>query len=172
MFIVIVCSLIIFSRSIGNLLLTFAEGQSGAFQERLSSLAEMLAGKASGSEYALMRFGLPLQSLSVFLHHPFFGVAYLHGNSFYSPVDFGVANHCEWADSLANYGLFGLLFLSIYIVAIKEMLKKEIHISKGWIVVLLFMGMFNPFRSFASSLAVFYIVPFVVNNPDYKNIRK
>lgn len=130
---------------------------------RLHSLGAALAGESSEGAYALSRLEIPLKSLKTFLDSPLIGVAYQHGNGFLNSGYFGIGNHCEWADALGNYGLIGgIPFLLIYILQVKEVAKSNVRLSPAWWLVLLLMGMFNPFKSFQSNFAVFFLVPAIV----------
>jgi len=130
---------------------------------RLHSLGAALVGESSEGAYAVSRLTIPLKSLKTFLVSPVFGVAYQHGNGFLNSGYYGIGNHCEWADALGNYGVIGgIPFLLMYILQVKEVSKSNAKVSPAWWLVLLLMGTFNPFKSFQSNFAVFFLTPAIV----------
>ena len=113
-----------------------------------------------------------MKSLKTFINNPLFGVSYRHGNNYLKASDFGIGNHCEWADALANYGLIGgVPMLLIYYYNVREVLQMPNRLSKGWLVCMLVMGMFNPFRSFQSHLILFFIIPVFCCLEEYRQSR-
>ena len=155
----VVLLVVIFLNEIGEWILSIASNNSTTIGVRLKSLAYMLLGNDSGGLYSENRMYLPIVSLKTFLQNPLFGVAYKHGNGFYRPYLFGVANHCEWADTLANYGLVGgIPLLYIYFSNINKIYKNR-TLSFGLVISFLILGMFNPFRCVQTSVVLFFLIP-------------
>ncbi len=112
------------------------------------------------SLYAVNRFLIPFETFDTFLKNPLFGVAYKHGCGYLRPYLFGVGNHCEFVDALANFGIFGGgALLSIYGVQSAEILKYKVDRSKIWILVLFLLGIFNPLRYFQVNFVLFFLLP-------------
>jgi len=111
--------------------------------------------------YAISRFTIPLESISTFLKNPLFGVAYKHGCGYYRPYLYGVGNHCEFFDALANYGIFGgTVFLAIYFKQAKEILTScFFYKNYSWIVTLILLGSFNPLLYFYVSFVFMFLMP-------------
>lgn len=149
------------AKSIGTFLIEQSTNLEGVVSQRLASFGASLAGGGDGdSDYTKMRFLIPFQSLGVFLESPIIGVSYLHGNGYVSPEVFGVGNHSEWCDALADYGLLGgLPYLLIYYLQVKEIKKMGLKFSIGWAVCLFLLGFFNPFRGFQSHIILFFMIP-------------
>jgi hypothetical protein len=148
---------------IGKFIIWVASTQEGTFANRLREVGNMLIGEESfGSGYAFGRFTIPLKSLGTFFTHPLFGVSYKHGNNFLDSSLFGVGQHGEWADALANYGvLFGTLFIAIYVRTVKEVKRINPGISPAWWVCFLLIGLFNPIRTFNANVIIFMVVPMI-----------
>lgn len=131
--------------------------------KRLFSLGNFFAyGRDSAdATYAINRFTIPLESITTFLKNPLFGVAYKHGCGYYRPYLYGVGNHCEFFDSLANYGIFGgTAFLSIYFLQAKHILKScGLYKNYSWVVTLVLLGAFNPLIYFFVSFAFMFLMP-------------
>ena len=143
---------------IGRFLLQLSGSIDSIVGQRLASLAYAIIGEGDGG-YAIGRLSLPFESFKVFLSHPLIGVAYLHGNGFISSAQFGVARHCEWADTLANYGLIGgLPYIYIYVKLVIT-LKKYKEIGKAWVLCLFLLGMFNPLRANQAHFVIFFVIP-------------
>ena len=152
---------LICAKSIGKFLIEQSANLEGVVSQRIASFGASLAGSGGGdSDYTKMRFLIPFQSLGVFLESPIIGVSYLHGNGFVSPEVFGVGNHSEWCDALADYGLLGgVPYLLIYFLQVKEIKRMGLKFSIGWAVCLFLLGFFNPFRGFQSHIMLFFMIP-------------
>lgn len=158
---------------IGDYLIEYGRNTDGVSAQRLVSLGETLTGKGGDSEYTSFRFLIPFQTLGTFIQNPIIGVSYLHGNAYLSPELFGVGNHCEWSDALADYGLLGgIPFLMVYYRQAKESANTGIKLSIGWLICFFLMGFFNPFRSFQSNIMFFFIIPAIKTVFDNKKIKK
>ncbi len=164
-FIVILSAAIIFFtiRYIGQFVMWIASTQEGMFANRLRELGNVLIGEESfGSGYAFSRFTMPFKSIGTFFTHPLLGVNYMHGNNFLDSSLFGVGQHGEWADALANYGIiFGTCLIAIYVKQIKEVQKYNVGISPAWWICLILIGLFNPVRTFNANVNVFLVVPLI-----------
>lgn len=159
-------------KTIGAELVKYAhKSEIPIYQARLESLGYSLQGK--GDDYTEDRTSLPLTAFLTFLENPILGVCYKHGNGYKPTADAGLGNHCEFIDALANYGFFiGFLFLLIYIKQAKEISRSKNMLSFAWMFALLIMGTFNPFRSFQSHFAVFFVLPALANLEIYNKLKK
>jgi len=99
----------------------------------LTRMSEMLEGDSSGREdIASMAFQMWYQSDNIFTI--LFGLGY---NSIESIT--GHVSHNDWVDMLTSYGLFGfVLYSSIYIIFIKEIINKDWMVDKKIILILFF----------------------------------
>lgn len=152
-----------FIRYIGQFVMWIASTQEGMFANRLGEIGDVLIGEeAFGRGYLFDRFKIPFESIGTFFTHPLLGVSYEHGNNFLDSSLFGVGQHGEWADALANYGfIFGTCFIAIYVREIKEVQRYNMGISQAWWICLILIGMFNPVRTFNANVIVFLIVPLI-----------
>ena len=147
---------------IGNLLISISAGNTTVLGDRLQSLGNMLAGAGDG-DYAEGRLSIPLKSINTFLKNPLIGVAHQHGNGFYRPKYFGVGNHSEWVDALANFGLIGgIPYLYIYFKTLKDDYTGSDQLGLGLAATFLLMGTFNPFRTMQSSIIFFLLIPLLI----------
>lgn len=168
-FLIFALLLIVFLLSrefVGKEIAILASNIDGIVGRRLLSFGNTLAGIEVGSDsYALNRVARNMMSLKSFFSHPLFGVCYQHGNGYdYHLLTELLGNHCEWSDALGNCGLIGgVPFLTIFIRNIRNVISLPAKISNGWIVTLLMLGLFNPFRAVQPYLVVFFIVPLVAN---------
>ncbi len=127
--------------------------------ERFVSLGAALAygDRAADSAYFFDRVDRPLMSLTTFFNNPIFGVAYQYGNDWDKAYQAGVGCHGEWADALARFGLFAIIYFKIFsslIVKQSRMLASKMC-NNLWIV----LGLMNPNVSLYSILILFFIVP-------------
>lgn len=156
---------IVFLPSIGRSLISISIDRMNTSQmfKRINSLGNLLLYGTDNpvAQYSVNRFLIPFTTFVTFLKNPLFGVAYKHGCGYYRPYNFGVGNHCEFVDALANYGVVGgIPFLMMYISQVAEILKMKIpHPSKAWIFVLILLGLFNPLRYFQVNFVLFFFIP-------------
>lgn len=155
---------IILLPQIGEFLIDISEARANDNRmfKRLFSAGNFLVYGIDNDEslYAVSRFLIPFETLKTFFKNPLFGVAYKHGCGYLRPYLFGVGNHCEFVDALANFGIFGGgAFLSIYGLQIREILKYKIDPSKMWVVVVILLGTFNPLRYFQVNFVLFFLMP-------------
>lgn len=102
------------------------------------------------------RTGLVSESLKLFVESPLIGHGYKYGNIFSQGKAYGIGNHSEFFDCLAKFGLIGSMPLfSLYF----NSLRKSVKYNYGLLASFIMMISFNPFITFASSVAVFLIVP-------------
>jgi len=176
-FLIIIVSLVLiitFTREIGQGLISLTSQGNDRVSERIASIGYQLAygSKEAGDNYFIYRLSFPLKSLDTFINNPLTGVAYKHGNGYYNSFAYGVSQHGEWADSLANYGIvFGSAFLLIYLSTIRYYINRfNRKLSPGWWTVMLMIGMFNPIRGYFLHFAVFLIIPFIMRLIEQKHI--
>lgn len=164
---------LLFISKIGEIVIELSYSFEGILGDRLRSFGYAMSGDKTAGSYALGRASIFTKSFNTFINNPIFGVSYMHGNGFLNMGVFGVGNHCEWIDAFANYGLIiGLLFISIYIKQFKEVSRSNNKLSFGWGICLLSMGLFNPFRSFQSNAAVFFLIPAIASIDCFSLINK
>lgn len=165
MFLLLVIGVILYL-SMDSLLLmmsNFFSSQEGIMFSRLDSLTGMIAGDSSTGYYSSNRTQIPFDALKTFFKHPIFGVSYMHGNYYLNPRLYGVGNHCEWSDALANFGIIGgIPMLLIYINQCKSIFKNIGYSSFGLLLCVFILGFFNPFRTFQSHLVLFFIIPAIM----------
>lgn len=152
--------LILMHDAIGRAIIDFGMGFANrTTSERFISLGSAIAyGSGSAdSAYFFDRIDRPLLSLSTFFSHPIFGVAYQYGNDWNRALAYGVGCHGEWADALARFGLFAIVYFNIFKYAIKDVTFGII--SKIWLYLWIALGILNPVVSVYSSLIMFFILP-------------
>lgn len=152
--------LVLLHNVIGRAIIEFGMGLANhTTSERFISLGSALAyGTGSAdSAYFFDRIDRPLLSLSTFISHPIFGVAYQYGNDWNRALAYGVGCHGEWADALARFGLFAIVYFNIFKHAIKDIASGII--SKTWLYLWIALGILNPVVSVYSSLIMFFILP-------------
>ena len=126
--ILIVVFAIIFLSSIngiGRLLVSITDSNlSDLYSRRLNRIGEKLASfwtENNVYNYIDERFSTVTLSLGTFFEHPMIGVGYKYGNIYSSGYNYGVGQHSEFADLLAQFGIIGMLtLLNIYIIFIRK----------------------------------------------------
>ncbi len=156
---VLILLFIPFLKYLGEFLIDFSSKFPKDLGGRIKQLGEAIIGD-NDDGYALNRIKIPWESFKTFLQNPIIGISYKHGNGYLNKIKFGAGNHCEWVDALTNYGLIGgIPFLAIYFIQIKKIIKVSVGLSIAWVVCLIIMGLFNPFRSFQSHIVIFFMIP-------------
>jgi len=117
-----------------------------------------------------LRLNTLTSSISTFLQHPIFGVAYRVGNTYDLLNSVGVGTHSDILDSLAKFGIVGAipLFL-IYVYQIRE-IRSRSRMDLGtslWVTILVLSG-FNPFISIQTSFMLFIFVPLIIDKMEEK----
>lgn len=149
-----------FLKFFGELLIDISTNFSESLGKRISQLGYALIGDSKEGNYALDRMAIPIESFKTFLQSPIIGVGYKHGHGFLKQTLFGAGNHCEWVDALTNYGIIGgIPYLAIFVTQIKRIMKISSGLSVAWVVCLVIMGFFNPFRTFISHIVLFFLLP-------------
>ena len=106
------------------------------------------------------------QSIEIIKQHPMIGMGYEYGYDFNMGKYLGIGNHSEILDAFARYGIFaGCLWLFPYFNTIQLIFKKNI----GCVITILIMMFFNPFLSFHSNMAMFFLIPLVEELINTKN---
>ena len=155
---------LMFSSTVGQIIIAMSQlFDDPTTADRLNSLGAILAyGKNnSDSLYFLDRFFLPMISVETFFHNPIIGVAYKYGNDWTLGHLYGVGSHSEWADPLAKFGLFGIVYYKIFIRQLKRCYKD--NSTKLWIYAWLSLGLFNPIVTEFSNVLCFYLIPSMYN---------
>lgn len=155
----VVFLLIIFHEQVGSIIIDFGNSlDNRTSSERFVSLGSAIAygDRAADSAYFFDRIDRPLLSLTTFFNNPVFGVAYKYGNNWDLAYKAGVGCHGEWADALARFGLFAIVYFKIFSSLIKEL---KVLSGKAWTYIWLVLGFVNPVVSFYSSLILFFVIP-------------
>lgn len=156
---VLIMLFIPFFKFLGEFLIDISSELPKDLGSRIRQLGQAIIGDNDGG-YAFDRMEIPLKSLKTFFQNPIIGISYKHGNGYLNKIYFGAGNHCEWVDALTNYGLIGgIPFLAIYFIQIKKIIGTSSGLSVAWVVCLVLMGLFNPFRSFHSHIVLFFMIP-------------
>ena len=144
---------------VGNLIIKLSYRFSGYLSKRLFSFGSFLLGDSEGI-YTINRMLIPIESLSAYIQHPFFGLSFYVGNQYYSLITAGAGGHCEWVDAFTKYGLIGgISFIFLFFSPLISSYKKHNDMSEVIIIAIVIMGLFNPFASSASSLVVMLLIP-------------
>ncbi|MEG1886654.1 MAG: O-antigen ligase family protein [Oscillospiraceae bacterium] len=158
LFIVVFCNL----KNFGQIILDFSGGKSDIVSKRLYEVGSLLKyGTAdNGSSGDLTgRIQLILTSFETFSDNFFFGIGYKYNYDFTEMFRVGVGSHSEWIDSLAKYGIMGgIPFLAAIISSVK-LERKNSCVSFAYVLTTFFLGFFNPFITFQSTIALFLIIP-------------
>lgn len=149
---------------IGHLIIEQTAGSNNALYRRLYEVGIELAylgHEDGGSNYLWSRLSRLSDSFELFISSPFIGNGYKYGYDFFSSKLLGIGNHSEWLDIMAVYGLIGgLPFLLIYYFAVKETQKYNNRTTmKTYVFAVIFLGLFNPMKSFQTHLIIFFVIP-------------
>ncbi|MFC7062335.1 hypothetical protein ACFQIC_10740 [Halobacillus seohaensis] len=145
--------------NIGSIINNLTSSQSSAIEIRLNEIGRSME-YGLKADYLESRFTKPFETLEVFFENPIIGVGYLVGFNELESKSLGVGNHSEWTDALAMMGITGgIPFLLIYYYGtkIERNYTKKI-VSPAWIITMIIMGLFNPFQSFQSHFALFFLI--------------
>lgn len=130
---------------------------------RFNRIGEKLLYFGTGNDstnYFDERFGTITLSWNTFLEHPFLGVGHLCGNIYSELGNYGIGQHSELFDALAQFGIIGFIPWSrIFITSLKK--QKSINRCKGWKYSLLIMMIFNPFKAYHGYIVAFFLIPMI-----------
>ncbi len=152
---------IAFREQIGLYLYTLNPSSSNIVNLRINSIGEFLLGYNLNSNHFIYRIKLPIISLRSFASSPVIGVGYQYG--YYADRIYGyLGGHGEWADMLGSTGLIGFtsyIFGLIIIPLINH--KKTLYnkVSYSYLLILFFLGLFNPLRSIHLTITIFLFIP-------------
>ena len=155
----VIILLILFHEQVGTLIIDFGNSlENRTSSERFVSFGSAIAygDRAADSAYFFDRIDRPLLSLSTFLINSVFGVAYKYGNNWDLAYNAGVGCHGEWADALARFGIFAIIYFKIFSSLLKDL---KVLSGKAWTYIWVVLGLVNPVVSFYSSLILFFIIP-------------
>jgi hypothetical protein len=160
-FIFIVLIFLIFKNQIGLYLYSFNQNTTNIVNSRINSIGEFLLGYNLGTNHFIYRLSLPLVSLKSFLSSPIIGVGYQYGYYADRIYDY-LGGHGEWADILGSTGLLGfipyfLAFITFPVYNHRINLNKQF--SYSYLIILFFLGLFNPLRSIHLTLTIFLFIP-------------
>ena len=145
---------------IGNFLMNISDYASdNLYGRRLYELGTVLNG-TSYTRHTNERLSKIGMSFSQFLSSPIFGMGYKYGFKFSLMANAGLGTHSDIFDMLAEYGIIIFSFwISIFIFNIVNIVKNHGISTNMWVVILVFMMVFNPFVSFQTMIALFLIIP-------------
>jgi hypothetical protein len=158
----IIFTLIYYIENIGLTILRFTYGSNNVLLNRLYEVGLQLAySDSGGSDYLKGRLSLVAASFNHFLNSPLIGNGYLYGFDFLAGKEFGIGNHGQWFDVLAVYGLLGgVPYFLIYYFAIRSSQQFNNNFStRGYIFVMIFLGLFNPFKTIHPHIIIFLVIP-------------
>jgi len=146
-------------RNIGLFIIKQTDKQSTALDIRISEIGRSMA-YGENASYMESRRDIPIKSLKVFIKNPFIGIGYITGYNYIEAKILGLGNHGEWADALAMMGILGgVPYLLIYFYSVKNVCNySKRFASPAWIITLVMMGLFNPFKTFQSHFALFFMI--------------
>lgn len=154
--IVAVIVLAIFSQVSNDLIRIADENNATAVSSRLEEIQHILANDTNNAEDYTLRQDLSQNSFETFLENPLIGVLYKYENIDEAKHQ-GVGNHAEWLDTLARYGLFGILLL-VFIVKAMRTQRKVVNVGMHYLLFAL-LGFLNPTLGFVLTCAVFLYMP-------------
>lgn len=157
----------IFKDKIGELIIRLSmDIENYTSSSRLKSLGyAIIYGDSNvGSQYFFDRINRPILSLKTFIENPIFGTSYQYGNYYPNASKYGIGLHGEWADALAKYGLFSLIFFSIFYNSFRFYVKRYKKGFSYWGLTWLMLGCFNPVVSIVSVTVGFFIIPGLQEN--------
>ena len=108
-----------------------------------------------------LRISNTFDSVSLFLKSPLIGQGYKYGFNFIAGKELGIGAHSEWVDMLASIGLLGgIPFLALYYRTFKlERYYSKKRYSSAYFIVLIVLGLLNPFRTLHSQYAYLFLIP-------------
>lgn len=140
-----------------------SENLDNVVLRRFNRIAEKIVYSGNGTMYTNYideRWGTVVQSWNTFLSNPIFGVGYECGNTFSLLGKFGVGTHSELCDLLAQHGVFGGISLfTFFILAFRG--QHNNCRCRAFILTLLFMALFNPFRYYHGYFVCFFLIPMI-----------
>lgn len=131
------------------------------YVRRLNRIGQKLAAFGTNNSvdnYVDERFSTIVMSVKTFFEHPLLGVGYQYGNIYSQGYYYGVGQHSEFMDILAQFGLFGFFTLMIIYFSFIRKCNSRKH-NYGVVVTILVLCIFNPFMSFQGCFIVFFFVP-------------
>lgn len=170
--VVLIIAFLVLLSSIGNLFVAItSDNLSDLYARRLNRIGEKLVSFGTGNNidnYVDERLSTITLSLRTFFQNPLFGVGYRYGNIYSYGYNYGVGQHSEFADLLAQFGIFGMLtLLAIYLIFIGKCNTRKFNL--GIIVTIFILCIFNPFMSFQGCYIVLFFVPLAANILENKN---
>lgn len=153
-------SMLILHGQIGEFIIRISQKLDDVtYSARFSSLGNVIAyGMKTDNRYLFERIERPLLSMNTFIANPLLGVSYKYGNYYPLQYEYGVGCHGEWADALAKYGVFGLLYIAIWGRVLKNFYKEEKKVPV-WFLMWLVLGCVNPCVTVIATTIIYIIVP-------------
>lgn len=162
--IVLVAFMLIVENNINYIYLWLISHSDTRIFYRLKEIVQAVFFDSTTSHYE-RRSQTLIDSITTFIKSPIFGVGYKYGNvTSIGKAKYGIGNHSELLDAFAQFGMLGAIpFISIYVISMKEYLRRY----TGILITFIIMVLFNPFFYFLTCLTVFMIIPlseYVINN--------
>lgn len=131
---------------------------------RLSQIGETLAYGFKPGNYIYDRVILSQRSIKSFIKNPIIGRGHVYGYIGKFKYYY-LGGHGEWFDILGANGLIGgSLYFLIYYYSLKEdIVNILLLVPLTYVFIALYLGFFNPFRSFTVMFTLFFIIPAVSN---------
>jgi len=152
--------LLLFYKNIGLWIVYFTESSTDIVSLRFRELGYLLSSGFGSAVYLLGRLGLPLISISSFLHNPLIGRGYEYGYVWEESHLF-IGQHSEWADMLGNTGIIGfiLFWMLIFFVTKDKKIISKRSVPPTYLLTFILLGFFNPLRGFNPMFILSFVIP-------------
>ena len=150
---VAVLAIFLFTKFSNELIAVADRNDAVAVSMRLEELQNILSNNAEDAEDYSSRQNRSQSSIETFLENPLIGVFYKYEDINEAKLQ-GIGNHAEWLDTMARYGLFGLLLIVFIVKAVfkhKELVGASIHF-----ILFIILGFLNPVFGFYLICSVFF----------------
>lgn len=159
---IVILSLIIllaFNQLLLNLVRVFLENNEYNFLAgKLDNLIDTISIANASFDHGMgARLLLYSSSLNVFLSNFIWGIGYKYNLDGGLMMSAGLGNHSEWLDTLATFGIFGMLFVW-FIISARKAYHKRIGFQVAFLLFFV-MGFVNPTHVFTIYFATFFLVP-------------
>jgi hypothetical protein len=162
-FFIFILIILIFYKKIGIFIIEKTLNSENIILNRIRQIGIALVYNNNGfndTDDLFTRFNLLLKSYDTFLDNPIIGSGYKYGYAFELSGEY-IGNHSEWLDVFGRMGLLGgIPFILIFYYSVKiERIQMNKYIPATYVVVLFLLGLFNPFITFQSLFALFFLIP-------------
>ena len=149
-------------KNMGEFILNSVSGKTDVVSKRIEEIGYLLKYGSAETGYSSDlngRIELIKQSFQTFFDNFFIGIGYKYGYSFRDMYRIGVGSHSELVDSLAKFGIIGAIPFFGAIWSSIKLERKYSRVSIVYLITTLFLGTFNPFITYQSTIALFLIIP-------------